>query len=300
MSLRIAGGAVHDPPTAWTARCATSASTAATSSPTARATRRRIDARGMVVMPGGVDIHAHIAGPKVNAARKLAGGAPRRPARPDRDLRSGTRRDRPVTFTTGYRYALLGYTTVDRGRRAAARRPPRAGRAARHADDRQGVPDPDGQQPDAVRPHPRGERRARSATRSPGGSRRPAATASSSSTRAGSSCGSSGNGNVTSLDDEGRRLRRHAAPGRSTRSAPRSTSSASRTRCTSTATTSAWPATRPRRSRRMRTLEGRRAHIAHIQFHSLRRRPGRRHDRARRELAEYLNAHPSSAPTSAR
>ena len=33
---------------------------------------RRIDARGMVVMPGGVDIHAHIAGPAVNAARKLA------------------------------------------------------------------------------------------------------------------------------------------------------------------------------------------------------------------------------------
>ena len=25
---------------------------------------RRIDARGMVVMPGGVDIHAHIAGPE--------------------------------------------------------------------------------------------------------------------------------------------------------------------------------------------------------------------------------------------
>src|SRR4029079_7186841 len=32
---------------------------------------RRIDARGMVVMPGGVAIDAHIAGPKVNAARKL-------------------------------------------------------------------------------------------------------------------------------------------------------------------------------------------------------------------------------------
>ena len=26
---------------------------------------------GMVVMPGGVDIHCHIAGPKVNLARKL-------------------------------------------------------------------------------------------------------------------------------------------------------------------------------------------------------------------------------------
>jgi len=33
---------------------------------------RRLDARGMVVMPGGVDIHSHIAGPAVNAARKLA------------------------------------------------------------------------------------------------------------------------------------------------------------------------------------------------------------------------------------
>ena len=30
-----------------------------------------IDATGMVVMPGGVDMHAHIAGPKVNAARKM-------------------------------------------------------------------------------------------------------------------------------------------------------------------------------------------------------------------------------------
>jgi formylmethanofuran dehydrogenase subunit A len=30
-----------------------------------------IDATGLVVMPGGVDIHSHIAGPKVNAARKF-------------------------------------------------------------------------------------------------------------------------------------------------------------------------------------------------------------------------------------
>ena len=30
-----------------------------------------LDARGMVVMPGGVDMHAHIAGPKVNVARKM-------------------------------------------------------------------------------------------------------------------------------------------------------------------------------------------------------------------------------------
>ncbi|MCI0459766.1 MAG: amidohydrolase family protein [Gemmataceae bacterium] len=30
-----------------------------------------IDATGLVVMPGGVDMHAHIAGPKVNVARKM-------------------------------------------------------------------------------------------------------------------------------------------------------------------------------------------------------------------------------------
>ena len=30
-----------------------------------------IDAKGMAVMPGGVDIHCHITGPKVNLARKL-------------------------------------------------------------------------------------------------------------------------------------------------------------------------------------------------------------------------------------
>ena len=32
---------------------------------------RRIDAGGYVVMPGGIDMHCHIAGPKVNVARKM-------------------------------------------------------------------------------------------------------------------------------------------------------------------------------------------------------------------------------------
>ena len=32
---------------------------------------KTIDAHGMAVLPGGVDIHCHIAGPKVNLARKL-------------------------------------------------------------------------------------------------------------------------------------------------------------------------------------------------------------------------------------
>jgi formylmethanofuran dehydrogenase subunit A len=73
----------------------------------------RINARGMVVMPGGVDIHAHIAGPAVNAARKLAPEDHRADVL-DRTAitRSGTGGTVPSTFTTGYRYALLGYTTV--------------------------------------------------------------------------------------------------------------------------------------------------------------------------------------------
>ena len=32
---------------------------------------RVIDARGLIVMPGGVDVHSHIAGSKVNASRAL-------------------------------------------------------------------------------------------------------------------------------------------------------------------------------------------------------------------------------------
>jgi formylmethanofuran dehydrogenase subunit A len=67
----------------------------------------------MVIMPGGVDIHAHIAGPKVNAARKLTPDE-RRDDPIDRTeaLRSGTGGLVPSTFATGYRYSLLGYTTV--------------------------------------------------------------------------------------------------------------------------------------------------------------------------------------------
>src|SRR5918997_3999517 len=73
----------------------------------------RIDASGMVGMPGAVDIHSHIAGPAVNAARKLAPEEHRAEAIDRTALtRSGTGGTVPSTFATGYRYALLGYTTV--------------------------------------------------------------------------------------------------------------------------------------------------------------------------------------------
>ncbi|HSC02478.1 MAG TPA: formylmethanofuran dehydrogenase subunit A [Solirubrobacteraceae bacterium] len=113
MSIRITGGAVHDPANDVDGEirdvCLKDGKVVEDVGPDAR----RLDARGMVVMPGGVDIHAHIAGPKVNAARKLT-PEERRDDPVDRNagLRSGTGGLVPSTFTTGYRYSLLGYTTV--------------------------------------------------------------------------------------------------------------------------------------------------------------------------------------------
>jgi formylmethanofuran dehydrogenase subunit A len=112
-AIRITGGRVHDPANDVDGEvrdvCIEAGKVVAGVGPGAR----RIDARGMVVMPGGVDIHAHIAGPKVNAARKLTPDE-RRGDPIDRTelLRSGTGGLVPSTFATGYRYSLLGYTTV--------------------------------------------------------------------------------------------------------------------------------------------------------------------------------------------
>src|SRR6186713_2966632 len=79
----------------------------------------RLDARGMVVMPGGVDIHCHVASGAVNVARRLlpedhAHHPACAPVLADTSQvpRSGVGGVVPTTFTTGYRYAGLGYTTV--------------------------------------------------------------------------------------------------------------------------------------------------------------------------------------------
>jgi formylmethanofuran dehydrogenase subunit A len=72
-----------------------------------------IDAAGMVVMPGGIDMHCHIAGPKVNIARKMRPEDHRSDVMPRTALtRSGIGGSIPSTFTTGYRYAAMGYTTA--------------------------------------------------------------------------------------------------------------------------------------------------------------------------------------------
>ncbi|MBM2829868.1 MAG: fhcA [Gammaproteobacteria bacterium] len=73
----------------------------------------RIDAQGMVIMPGAVDIHCHIAGQKVNSGRKLMPEDHKRDPHPGTPYtRSGSGGILPSTFATGYRYATLGYTTA--------------------------------------------------------------------------------------------------------------------------------------------------------------------------------------------
>ena len=73
-----------------------------------------IDATGLVVMAGGIDMHSHIAGPKVNLARKMRPEDKRRAPMVHRTKisRSGTTGSVPSTFATGYLYAGMGYTTA--------------------------------------------------------------------------------------------------------------------------------------------------------------------------------------------
>ena len=82
--------------------------------PADRRPDRVLDVTGMVVMPGGVDMHCHIAGPKVNTARKMMPDEKRisEPVRRTRNTRSGTTGSVPSTFATGYLYAGLGYTAA--------------------------------------------------------------------------------------------------------------------------------------------------------------------------------------------
>src|SRR2546421_4659476 len=76
---------------------------------------RVIDCTGLVVMPGGVDMHCHIAGPKVNVARKLRPedkSDPQSVLARTENTRSGTLGSVLSTFATGYKYAGMGYTTA--------------------------------------------------------------------------------------------------------------------------------------------------------------------------------------------
>ena len=249
---------------------------------------RSIDARGMVVMPGGVDIHAHIAGPKVNAARKLAPEEHRADVlERTATTRSGTGGTVPSTFATGYRYALLGYTTV-----VDAATPPLA---ARHTlAELRDTPVIDAaflvlmgnNVPlfELIREEPARVREAIAwwleATGgygvklvNPGGVE----------------LWKRDNGNVTSLDDEG--------PGVTPRRVIETIATAVHelglphpvhVHCNNLGVAGNWRTTLDT----MHTLDGRRAHLAHLQFHAYGGRPGGRPRSRAPELAEHLNAHP--------
>lgn len=116
--IKILGGTVHDPANdvdgevrdLWLAG---GKIVAAPTDPSVQAVRV-IDARGLVVMPGGVDMHCHIVGSKVNTARIMCPEHSREAAPVSRTAttRSGTMGSVPSSFATGYRYAGLGYTTA--------------------------------------------------------------------------------------------------------------------------------------------------------------------------------------------
>jgi formylmethanofuran dehydrogenase subunit A len=117
--LRIAGGTVYDPANGIDGAVRDICIEDGRIVADLPAGAPRIDARGMVVMPGGVDIHCHVASSAVNVARRLlpedhARDPVRAPVLEESAgvPRSGTGGTVPSTFTTGYRYAGLGYTTV--------------------------------------------------------------------------------------------------------------------------------------------------------------------------------------------
>jgi formylmethanofuran dehydrogenase subunit A len=117
--LRIVGGAVHDPANGVDGQVRDICIEDGRIVAEVPAGTPTVDARGMVVMPGGVDIHSHVASSACNHARRLlpeehtADPAPAPALLPgEPPARSGTGGTLPSTFTTGYRYAGLGYTTV--------------------------------------------------------------------------------------------------------------------------------------------------------------------------------------------
>jgi formylmethanofuran dehydrogenase subunit A len=117
--LRLTGGKVYDPANGVDGELRDICIEHGRIVPSLPEEAPRLDLRGMIVMPGGVDIHSHLASSSCNHARRLLPeehaaeptAAPRLSASND-PARAGAGGTVPTTFTTGYRYAGLGYTTV--------------------------------------------------------------------------------------------------------------------------------------------------------------------------------------------
>ena len=254
----------------------------------------RIDARGMVVMPGGVDIHSHIAGAAVNAARKLSPEEHRGDVLHRTPVtRSGTGGTVPSTFATGYRYALLGYTTV-----VDAATPPLLARhtLAELRDTpiidaaflvlmgnnlalfeliREQARDGSGHLADAVAWWLEATGGYGVKLVNPGGVE----------------MWKRGNRNVTSLDDEVEGLGvtpRQVLDAMATAVDELGLPHPVHVHCNNLGVAGNWRTTLDT----LDTLDGRRAHLAHLQFHAYGGTPGRRPRSRAAELAEHLDAHP--------
>src|SRR5262249_32396493 len=254
-----------------------------------------IDATGLVVMPGGVDMHAHIAGPKVNVARKMRPEDKRKAPVVRRTplTRSGTTGSVPSTFATGYLYAGLGYTTAFH-----AAIPPLG---ARHAHEEfHDTPIIDkgffvlmGNNHYALKAI---------AANEPEKLKAFAAWLLSSAKAyaiklvnpGGVEVWKEGAGNVSGLDDEGPAF--HVPPRRSTEGLAQAAADLGlphpvHIHCNNLGLPGNWATT----LETMKALEGRRAHLTHIQFHSYGGGPDDQGSFRSRvpALAEYVNAHPN-------
>jgi formylmethanofuran dehydrogenase subunit A len=116
--LRITGGAIHDPANGIDGDVRDICIDGGRIVASLPADAPVLEANGMVIMAGGIDIHAHVAASSVSLGRRLLPeehtlDPAAAPTLDDGTIpRSGSGGTVPSTFTTGYRYAGLGYTTV--------------------------------------------------------------------------------------------------------------------------------------------------------------------------------------------
>jgi formylmethanofuran dehydrogenase subunit A len=115
MRLRLTGGRVHDPLNGIDGEIRDvwiEDDRIVAPAPGAKADVEH-DLHGCIVMPGGIDLHSHIGGGKVNIARMLMPEEHRLHLHPGgQGRRCGSGHSSPSTFTTGYEYARLGYTAA--------------------------------------------------------------------------------------------------------------------------------------------------------------------------------------------